>query len=156
MTNDDTPPHNPFKNPDSIDDMASMYLFAVKSILASLKEQEENFDAHGADIMYVLAQAQARWLTSALRYWTQIANIVGTQGAAAVEVIKPSPDGPSDEARRLILLDKARGTLREISDLSLSEAKLLQRELMEIEAEMRDLLIPDDLDEPGRFHGYKP
>jgi hypothetical protein len=156
MGQDDKAPGNPFGDPASIDDMASMYLSAVKSILASLKEAEKNSDGSASDIMYVLAQAQTRWLTTALRYWTQIATIVTTQGTDAVNAIKPGEGGPSEEAKRLILLDKARATLREISDLSLSEAKMLQRDLMSIEEELRSLVGPEpEGKDPHRFQKYK-
>lgn len=117
-----------------------MYLSAVSGVLSSLKEYEENDAGFTSDVMYVLAQAQVRWLTSALRYWTQIATIVSTQGADAMEALKAEGTDLSPEARRLVVLDKARAALRDVSDMSLSEAKLLQRDLMKIEADLRDTL----------------
>lgn len=151
MVQDKQASDNAFSNPASIDDMATMYLSAVKSVLDSLKEYENN--TSGSDVMYLLAQAQARWLTSALRYWQQIATIIGTHGTEALETIKPDPDGASAEAHRVKMLDKARGALREVSELSLREAKLLQRDLMKIEAELRECVgtPDDDLDRPRRF-----
>lgn len=134
-----------------MEDMTAMYLSAVKGVLDSLAEYENNKSS--SDIMYLLAQAQARWLTSALRYWQQIAVIIGTHGVDAVEKIKPTTDGASQDARRVMMLDKARAALREVSDLSLREAKTLQRDLMEIEAELRECMAPtgDDLDAARRF-----
>ena len=128
-----------------------MYLSAVSSVLSSLKEYEENDAGFASDVMYVLAQAQVRWLTSALRYWTQIATIVSTQGSDAMEAIRQDGSDLSPEARRLIVLDKARAALREVSDMSLSEAKLLQRDLMKIEADLRDTLGGKDRDGPHRY-----
>ena len=133
-----------FSDPASIEDMTTMYLTAVKGVLNSLKDYESK--GGGSEIMYLLAQAQAKWLTSALRYWQQVATIISTQGAEAVEAIKPDANGPSDEARQLMILDRARAALREISDLSMSEAKVLQRELMEIEEELRDVVSGSDSD----------
>lgn len=151
------PLRGPFGDPESIDDLAKMYMSAVSTILASLKDYEEKSGARGADVLYVLAQAQTRWLTGALRYWTQIASIVGNQGVNAVEALQPDPNGPSDDAKRLILLDKARAALREISDLSLSEAKLLQRDLMTIEKDLRAAFDADALkrDDAHRYAKVK-
>ncbi len=144
-------PENTFGDPGTIDDMAAMYLAAVKSVLESLKEYEDN--GSGSDIMYLLAQAQARWLSSALRYWQQIAGIIGERGSEAANAMKPDTDGPSAEARRVMMLDKARAALRDVSDLSLREAKLLQGDLMKIEAELRECMAQpeDELDEARRF-----
>lgn len=147
---------NGFSDPSSVDDMVGMYLSAVKGVLSSLndyetKDGETKGGAVGSDVMYLLAQAQAKWLTSALRYWQQVATIISTQGTDAVDAIKPETngDGMSDEARRLFILDKARAALREISDLSIAEAKLLQRDLMEVEAELRDVVADDGTDRDG-------
>lgn len=158
MDQDDRPPRSEFSNPGSIDDMVAMYLAALKGVLGSLREYGESGGRVEPEVMYLLAQAQARWLSSALRYWQQIATIVSTQGAGAIEASIPSADGPSLEARQLVVLDKARAVLREISDLSLSEAKLLQRELLEIEAELRKSVQPqdDDRDGPHRYAKSKP
>lgn len=140
-----------FSNPGSIDAMAEMYLSAVKSVLDSLKEYED--DSSGSDVMYLLAQAQARWLSSALRYWQQIATIINTRGIEAVDAIKPDENGTSAEARRVRMLDQARAALREVSNMSLREAKLLQNEFAKIEAELRECMssTDDDLDDPRRF-----
>lgn len=150
---DDTKPNGAgLSDPSSVDDMVSMYLSAIKSVLTSLKEYEDKGAASGSDIMYLLAQAQAKWLSSALRYWQQVATIIATQGTDAVDAIKPDQPGAemSDEARRLLLLDKARAALRDISDLSITEAKLLRRDLMEIEAELRTFAGPER-DGPHRY-----
>lgn len=141
-----------FDDPASLDDLAEMYLAAVSGVLASLKiEGDER--GFASDVTYLLAQAQVRWLTSALRYWTQIASIISTQGADAAGAIRPDGRRLSPEARRLIVLDKARAALREISELSLTEARLLQRDLMEIEADLRATLPegPRDRDAPHRY-----
>lgn len=140
-----------FSNPGSIDAMAEMYLSAVKSVLDSLKDYED--DSSGSDVMYLLAQAQARWLSSALRYWQQIATIINTRGIDAVDAIKPDENGTSAEARRVRMLDQARAALREVSNMSLREAKLLQNEFAKIEAELRECMssTDDDLDDPRRF-----
>lgn len=143
MGNDGNPLRGPFGDPESMDDLAKMYMAAVETVLSSLKDYEDKSGARGADVLYVLAQAQTRWLTGALRYWTQIASIVGTQGVDAVEALQPDPNGPTDEAKRLIVLDKARAALREISDMSLSEAKLLQRDLMKIDEDLRSAFDVD-------------
>ncbi|RBW53752.1 hypothetical protein [Ruegeria sp. A3M17] len=158
MDQDDGSSHNEFGNPGSIDDMVAMYLEALEGVLGSLRDYSEKGARVEPDVMFLLAQAQARWLSSALRYWQQIATIVSTQGTDAIEATIPSADGPSLEARQLIVLDKARAVLREISDLSLSEAKLLQRDLMEIEAELRKSVGPvgDDREGPHRYAKSKP
>ncbi len=139
---------NTFIDPDSIEVMTKMYLSSVKSILDSLEEYEG--DGSAADIMYLLAQAQARWLSSSLRYWQQIAAIVSARG---IESIKPDGTGESAQARRVRMLDKARAALREVSTLSLREAKLLQKDLLKIEAELRACMVStdDDLGAPRRF-----
>ncbi len=153
MDQDSDPSRKTFHDPSSIDDMAAMYLSALKDVLASLKDHETGGRRFQSDVMYLLAQAQARWLTSALRYWQQVAAIIGTQGVDAIEAIVPEPKGQSLEAQQLVLLDKARAILREISELSMSEAKLLQRDLMDIEAELRNVVNSDDddLDGPRRY-----
>tara|TARA_R110000787_G_scaffold57795_5_gene131861 strand:- start:553 stop:1023 length:471 start_codon:yes stop_codon:yes gene_type:complete len=142
---------NTFGNPESIEVMTEMYLSAVKSVLDSLKEYEK--DSSESDIMFLLAQAQARWLSSALRYWQQIATIIGTRGIETVDAIKPDGAGASAEARRVRMLDKARAALREVSNLSLREAKLLQNDLVKIEADLRECVssTEEDLDGPRRF-----
>ncbi len=142
-----------FVDPKSTEDLASVYLSAVSSVLSSLKDYEENNSGFASDVMYVLAQAQVRWLTSAMRYWTQIATIVSTQGSDAINALQPSGSEMSVEAQRLVVLDKARAALREISDMSLSEAKLLQQDLMKIEADLRDTLgsSASDRDGPHRY-----
>jgi len=55
-----------------------------------------------------------------------------------------------------LILDKARAALREISDLSISEAKLLQRDLMDVEAELRDVIGDKGRDGPHRYARTKP
>ena len=142
---------NSFGSPGSIDVMAEMYLSAVKNVLDSLKEYED--DSAKSDVMYLLAQAQARWLSSALRYWEQIATIISTRGTDAVDAIKTDETEASPEARRVMLMDNARAALREVSELSLREAKLLQNDFVKIEAELRDCMgtSGDDLDGPRRF-----
>ena len=153
MANEKSRVQDAFVDPKSIEDLTALYVSAVSSVLSSLKAYEENNAGYASDAMFVLAQAQARWLTSAMRYWTQIATIVSVQGADAMEAMKS--DGPdiSPEAQRLVILDKARGALREISEVSLSEAKLLQRDLMKIEADLRDTLHSStaERDAPHRY-----
>ena len=140
-----------FSNPESIEVMTEMYLSAVKSVLDSLNEAAD--DGTDSDIMYLLAQAQARWLSSALRYWQQIAAILSARSIQVAAEINNGDGGASADARRVRMLDKARAALREISTLSFREAKLLQNDFVKIEAELRECLgaPEDDLEGPRRF-----
>ncbi|WP_370400356.1 hypothetical protein [Sulfitobacter sp. JB4-11] len=153
MKKDKSAPQNDFGDPESTEDLAAIYLSAISNVLSSLRDYEENNAGFASDVMYVLAQAQVRWLTSALRYWTQIATIVSVQGSDAMDALQSDGSEASVEARRLIVLDKARAALREISDMSLSEAKLLQRDLMKIETDLRETLDTkvSDRDAPQRY-----
>ena len=97
--------------------------------------------------MLLLAKAQVTWLTSGLRYWKQIAEIVGKSGLGLVDLATQTNDiDPKDEnartMRQLVLIDKARACLREVGEASLSEAETLRRELHKIEQELRDTQNP--------------
>ena len=97
--------------------------------------------------MMLLAKAQVAWLTSGLRYWKHIAEIVGKSGLGLVDLATKATDADANDEnartmRQLVLIDKARACLREVGEASMSEAEALRRELMKIEAELRETQSP--------------
>lgn len=136
---------------------------AVDALSALRGGGDQRAPGSEGEILLLLARAQAAWLTGGLRYWREIADILARGGedladAALKEAAAPG-DG-DDEAerarRRMILLDKARASLREIGEVSVSEAEALRARLLEIEGELRETVDGGPETEPRRRARPKP
>ncbi|MEM9010191.1 MAG: hypothetical protein AAGE18_03120 [Pseudomonadota bacterium] len=158
----DSAEHGP--SPGAMDELIALYLTTLRDIIAALPASEERLKADErwglADerrILFLLAQAQAAWLTSGLRYWRQMAEILATQGIGLGDAARDDAAWEQDRLmRHLLLVDKARAALREVADLSLSEAKALRRKLLEIEGHLRAAEAGPDGAEPRRYGKVKP
>ncbi len=128
-----------------VEEMVKLYIGAVRSMIDAIPAdlgQGEPASGSRQEILMLLAKAQVAWLTSGLRYWKHIAEIVGKSGMGLVELASQTPPGDTDDEtkrtmQQLVLIDKARACLREVGEVSLSEAEALRRELMKIEEELR-------------------
>ena len=133
-----------------IEDMVNLYMGAVRSMIDALPAggtSGEPPTGSREEIMMLLAKAQVAWLTSGLRYWKHIAEIVGKSGLGLVDLATKATDADANDEnartmRQLVLIDKARACLREVGEASMSEAETLRRELMKIEAELRETQSP--------------
>lgn len=129
-----------------VEELVGLYVNAIRSMIDALPGDlglGEPEMGSRQEIMLLLAKAQVAWLTSGLRYWKHIAEILGKKGLGLVELAAQAKaaDGADKEKSRtvqqLVLIDKARACLREVGEASLSEAETLKRELMKIEEELR-------------------
>ena len=133
-----------------IEDMVNLYMGAVRAMIDALPAggtSGEPPTGSREEIMMLLAKAQVAWLTSGLRYWKHIAEIVGKSGLGLVDLATKATDADANDEnartmRQLVLIDKARACLREVGEASMSEAEALRRELMKIEAELRETQSP--------------
>ncbi len=140
----DTPEFGEIGN---IDDLVELYVDTLQSWIDVLPQSlgdAEPAPGSNREILLLLARAQAEWLTSGLRYGRQVRDLMAAGGfdmaglAAAAKAM--AEDGPADlTLRQLALIDKARGFLRQVAEASLSEAEALRSQLLEIEAELREL-----------------
>ena len=161
---DDDKPEKPA--PDDLESLVELYLNAMRLMIdalpaaASLSPGAPRMGSE-REILMLLARAQSVWLTSGLRYWKQMAEILASHGIGLADLIREpagEDDGGADlqTMRRLKLLDEARACLREISDASMSEAEALRAQLMKIETDLR--ATQDQEPAPlGKRHGrWKP
>ncbi|MGM0584854.1 MAG: hypothetical protein ACQEUZ_09385 [Pseudomonadota bacterium] len=137
---------------------------AVDALSALRGAGDQRAPGSEGEILLLLARAQAAWLTGGLRYWREIADILARGGEdladAALKDAAAPDDGDDDEAerarRRMVLLDKARASLREIGEVSVSEAEALRARLLEIESELREMVDGGPETEPRRRARPKP
>ena len=146
-----------------VEELVGLYANAVRTMIdaipADLGTDEPSMGSR-EEIMMLLAKAQVAWLTSGLRYWKQIGEIVGKSGLGLMEVAAKTRETDGDpETKRtmqqLVLVDKARACLREVGEVSLSEAEALRRELQKIEAELRATIDPGPAPEGRRGRGHR-
>ncbi|MEO1000623.1 MAG: hypothetical protein AAFW69_08500 [Pseudomonadota bacterium] len=145
-----------------LEELIGLYISTLQGLIATLPASEEGFEEERAlwgdekRIMFLLAKAQAVWLTSGLRYWRQVADIMADRGMSLTDVVTASMvEGKDPVVRNIALLDEARIALREVAELSMSEAKSLRRKLLEIEEKLRESEAAQ-AEEGRRFHKVKP
>lgn len=147
-----------------IEDLVTLYIGAIRAMIDAIPT---DLVAGGPrmgsrqEILLLLAKAQVAWLTSGLRYWRQIAEIVGRSGLGLIDVASKSSGVSADEEtartmRQLVLIDRARACLREVGEASMSEAETLRRELLKIEQELRATQGPDQGPQGKRTWRAKP
>lgn len=130
--------------------MVNLYMGAVRSMIEAIPASGvsgEPKTGSREEIMMLLAKAQVAWLTSGLRYWKHIAEIVGKSGLGLVDLATKANametnDDNARTMRQLVLIDKARACLRDVGEASIGEAETLRRELMKIEAQLRETQDP--------------
>ena len=146
-----------------VEELVGLYVNALRSMIdaipADLATGEPGMGSR-EEIMMLLAKAQVAWLTSGLRYWKHIAEIVGKSGLGLLELATQAKDLQGDPEttrtmQQLVLIDKARACLREVGEVSMSEAEALRRELQKIEAELRATMDPGPGPEGRRGHRVK-
>ena len=146
-----------------MEEMVKLYVGAIRSVLDAIPADLGQGDpAPGTrqEILMLLAKAQIAWLTSGLRYWKHIAEIVGKSGLGLLDLATQNPPKDADDdtkraMQQLVLIDKARACLREIGEASMSEAEALRRELTKIEKDLRATQDPGPGPKGKRMHRGK-
>ena len=121
---------------------------------AGAEGPEFGFDRDAsAELLRVLAQAQLSWLTRGYRYWGQMAEIQQGIMSAAIESLAAAAGGEPVEGRPGPQLEEeVTRYLRELSELSSREARLLQMDLEKLAHSVRETLGEDrSMDSPHRW-----
>jgi hypothetical protein len=106
--------------------------------------------AKDGDLTAIAARAYLVAAASGLRYWSGLARSYGDFQSSALPSVLARAGGTNvSEAERRGLAEDFRKYLREVSDLSLQEARLLQLELEQL-AEAAASAVGDS--EPGSVH----
>jgi hypothetical protein len=85
-----------------------------------------NMAQDAADVVGFLGQTWMVAATSGFRYWRRLAEMYGEHQAGILQAL--AAGGLSENERRA-MIDELRGYVRELGDVSLQEARVLQREL---------------------------
>ena len=131
----------------NMNELVTLYVDTLRTWIDALPQKQDDAEplpGSSREILLLLARAQAVWLTSGLRYGRQISELMAQQGldfAGLSALGLPDENGNTTDVtmRQLALIDKARRFLQQVADASLSEAEALRKELLRIEAELREL-----------------
>ena len=90
-----------------------------------------------ADMASLVAQSYLIAMVSGLRYWRRVAETFRTHESAIVQSLMARAAVPrtSDQERRA-LIDEIRAYLREVGDISVQEARIVQTDLDKLAAEV--------------------
>jgi len=90
-----------------------------------------------ADMAPLLAQTYLIAMVSGLRYWRRVAETYRTHESAIVRSLMARAAAPStSDGERRALIDEIRAYLREVGDVSLQEARIVQTNLDKLAAEV--------------------
>jgi hypothetical protein len=112
---------------------------AEAGVGASAKEDMPQGGAtdKAADMASVVAQAYLIAMVSGLRYWRRVAETYRTHESAIVRSLMARAAVPSrSDAERRALIDEIRAYLREVGDISVQEARIVQTDLDKLAAEV--------------------
>ena len=125
---------------------------------AKHKTGGDDEDKVQAELVASMADAYLTWVTRGFSFWGSLAQQHGSFSAKLVErcsAMKADPQRFEEERRAL--LDDMGAYLREMADLSMREARVLQSELEKIGGDLRDAMERDaTMDAPRRFAKAKP
>lgn len=107
-----------------------------------------------ADVAGFLGQTWMVAATSGFRYWRRVAELYGARQAAILQALA---SGGLSENERRAMIDELRSYVRELGDVSLQEARVLQRELERLSLGLAESIDPTPSDgEPHRRWRAKP
>ena len=105
------------------------------------------------DVMALVAQAYFVWMSGGLRYSNRVAGLWNEYSRTLAERFATAASVPDAAGVELVtLVDEARAQLRQVGELTLQEARLLQEEMDRLAAEMRRLV--DDQGPGEQRHRY--
>ena len=105
------------------------------------------------NVMALVAQAYFAWMNGGLRYSNRVAGLWNEFYRTLAERFAAAASVPGAAGVELVtLVDEARAQLRQVGELSLQEARLVQEEMDRFAAEMRQLV--DDQGPAKERHRY--